>query len=95
MFKDSQIKSLNRPPTEILNEAVRLWGKSIKKLAWEQVELNMQHQSVGETKIFICPSGNACEMVELHNYKIQENGHDAQYGIARCLSCDKIYWSKI
>lgn len=95
MFKIGQNKSPNNIPSEIFNEALRLWGKSIKKLTWEQIDVNNQSQVSGEIKTFHCPSGNACEMIEQHSFKYQENSHIEQCVLARCLSCDKIYWGKV
>lgn len=94
MFKDDQMKLNNKPPSELIQEALRLWGKSIKELTWEEMELGKSNQFDGK-KTFHCPKGDVCELIEFHNLKFQEKSDGVQYGIGLCLSCDKIYWGKI
>ncbi len=95
MFNVDPKKSLNNPPSELIKEAVRLWGKPVNKLAWELTELGESNQADGRIKAFHCPKNDVCELIELHNLKFQENGRNVKYGIGRCLSCAKIYWGKI
>ncbi|MGE5605638.1 MAG: hypothetical protein ACM3YE_08105 [Bacteroidota bacterium] len=95
MFKSNQMQFANKPPSQLVEEALRLWGKSIKKSVWEQIDLKERNQFTEIIKTFHCPTGNVCEIIELHNFKFQENGHNVQYGLGRCLSCAKIYWGKI
>ncbi len=95
MFKMNHNNSGNKPSPEIVKEALRLWGKSAKKLTWEVIDLGNRNQFEGRIKTFHCPGENACEMIELHSFKYRENGDDRLYGIGRCLSCAKIYWGKL
>ncbi len=94
MFKKDQIES-GKPSPAIISEAKRLWGKTINKLTWEEIDLGSRNLSTGQITTFHCPHGNVCEMIELHSFTYQENGRDVQYGIGRCLSCAKIYWGRI
>jgi len=94
MFKDDRMKATAKPPSALVKEALRLWGRSINKLTWVQMELGKNKQSDGK-KTFHCPKGDVCELIELHNLQLQEKSANVQYGIGRCLSCDEIYWGKI
>lgn len=88
------MKSSPKPPSELIREALRLWGKSIKELTWEEMEFEKSNQFNGKIT-FHCPKGDVCELIEFHNLKFQEKSDNVQYGIGLCLSCDKIYWGQI